>query len=211
MKKNPDAITVLVADDHPVVREGIATMVNQQRDMTVVAEAATGEEAIAAWRKHHPDVSLVDLQLPGLSGADVVQAIRRDNAQACALILSTYDLEEDIFRCVQAGARGYLLKDTPRLELLDAIRRVHQGEKVLTGVIASKLADRVSNEAPTPRELEVLAHVALGQANKEIGDALNISEGTVKAHVKSLFAKLGVMNRTEAVKVAHQRGLLRGA
>jgi DNA-binding NarL/FixJ family response regulator len=209
MKKAPNPITVLVADDHPVVREGIAAMVHQQPDMIVVAEAANGRDAIELWRQHRPAVALLDLQLGDMCGVEVLLEIRKYDPGARALILSTYDLEEDIYRSVQAGARGYLLKDVPRLDLLDAIRKVHRGEKVLAATVASKLADRLTSDSPSPRELEVLECVALGKANKEIAETLAISEGTVKAHIKAIFAKLGVLSRTEAVDVARRRGFLK--
>lgn len=202
-------LRVLVADDHLVVRDGLATIINQQPDFTVVAEAADGHEAVALWREHQPDLGLIDLKMPGLDGVGAVCAIRARHPGARVLILTTLDSEEDIFRAVQAGARGYLLKDCRREELLDALRRVARGERVLDPVMAGKLAARLAAPAPTARELEVLQLTASGKTNKEIAASLHLSEPTVKAHLKSLFVKLDVLSRTEAVNVALRRGLIR--
>ena len=206
-KKDENAITVVLCDDHPVVREGIAAMVNQQRDMQVVAQGVDGAEALALWKKHQPDVVLLDLKMGKHDGVEAVRAIRALDASARILILTTYEGEEEVFQAMRAGANAYLLKDTPRRDLLDAIRRLHQGETIVASRAASKLAAYVSKERLTARELEVLRAVARGKANKEIADALVISESTVKAHLKALFTKLGVLSRTEAVNVAVRRGL----
>ena len=207
-RKDEDAITVTVCDDHPVVREGIAAMVNQQKDMRVVAQGADGKEALELWRKHRADVTLLDLKMGRHDGVEAVRAIRALDADARILILTTYEGEEEVFQAMRAGANAYLLKDTPRLELLDAIRRLHAGETIVAGRAASKLAAYVSRERLTAREVEVLKILARGKANKEIADALAISESTVKAHIKALFGKLGVLSRTEAVNVAVKRGLI---
>lgn len=202
-------IRVLVAEDHGVVREGLVAMIRQQPDMEVVGEAGQAVEVPLRWQQTKPDVTLLDLQLGPASGIDVITALRALDPQARVLVLTTYDLEEDIYRCIRAGARGYLLKDISRLEMLDAIRRVHRGEKVLSNHIAAKLSERLEAEPLTERETRVLDLVAHGLANKEIAAKLAIAEATVKAHLKSIFSKLGVLSRTEAVHVARQRGLLK--
>ncbi len=207
-KKDPGAITVIVSDDHPVVREGIVAMVEQQRDMRVVATAADGAEAVAQWQRHRPDVTLLDLKMGRHDGVGAVRAIRALDPRARLLVLTTYEGEEEVFQAMRAGANAYLLKDVPRNELLDAIRRLHAGETVVTSRVATKLAAYVSKERLTAREVEVLRAVARGKANKEIADLLNITESTVKAHLKALFAKLGVLSRTEAVNVATKRGVI---
>lgn len=209
MPKHPDAISVLVADDHPVVREGIAAMVNQQPDLRVIAESENGRTALADWLHHRPQVTLLDLELGEPSGIETLQAIRRENPAARVIVLTTYDLEEDIFRCVQAGASAYLLKDIPRRELLEAVRRVHRGEKVFPSAIAAKLAARLGSEQPTPRELDVLRLLAEGLANKQIADQLGVAEATVKTHVNGLMQKLGAASRTEAATRAYARGWIR--
>jgi DNA-binding NarL/FixJ family response regulator len=209
MHKAPEAITVLVADDHPVVREGIVAMVEQQPDLRVVAECADGRDALAAWREHRPQVTLLDLETGAHGGIETLLAIRREDPTARVLVLTTYDLEEDIFRCVQAGACAYLLKDIPRRELLDAIRRVRRGEKVFPAVVAAKLAERLGGEQPTARELDVLRLLAEGLANKQIAHQLGVAEATVKTHVNGLMQKLGAASRTEAVTRAQAKGWLR--
>ncbi len=209
MPKRPDAITVLVADDHPVVREGIAAMVHQQPDLRVVAECANGRDALASWREHRPQVTLLDLEMGAPSGIEILQAIRREDAAARVIVLTTYDLEEDIFRCVQAGACAYLLKDIPRRELLDAVRRVRSGEKIFPAAITAKLATRLGSEQPTSREVEVLRLLAEGLANKLIADQLGVAESTVKTHVNGIMQKLGAASRTEAVSRAQAKGWMR--
>lgn len=209
MHKVTDVISVLVADDHPVVREGIVAMVEQQPDLRVVAECADGRETLAAWREHRPQVTLLDLEMGEHGGIETLQAIRREDPTARVLVLTTYDLEEDIFRCVQAGASAYLLKDIPRRELLDAIRRVRRGEKVFPAAITAKLAERLGGEQPTAREVDVLRLLAQGLANKQIADQLGVAEATVKTHVNGLMQKLGAASRTEAVSRAQTKGWLR--
>jgi two-component system NarL family response regulator len=206
---SPKTIRVLVAEDHGVVREGLVAMIRQQPDMEVVAQTGRAEDVVLLWRDKQPSVTLLDLQLGPTSGIEVITTLRTINPEARVLVLTTYDLEEDIYRCIRAGARGYLLKDISRLEMLDAIRRVHRGDKVLSPHIAAKLAQRVSAEPLTDREVGVLELVARGLANKELAAQLGITEATAKVHLKSIFSKLDVMSRTEAVHVARQRGLLR--
>jgi len=208
-KEKEGAIRILIADDHPVVREGVAAMIERRPDMTVVAEAATGREAVAAYRAAQPDVVLMDLRMPEMTGVEAIGAIRGEFPGARIIVLTTYDGDEDIYRGLQAGARAYLLKDAPRDELLDAIRAVHAGQSRIPPAVAARLAERVlAGPQLTPRELEVLRGIVAGRSNKEIGAALNIGEGTVKAHVNNILGKLGVNDRTQAVTTALQRGIV---
>ena len=202
-------IRVLLADDHAVVLEGLGAMIGRQSDMVVVAEANNGLEAVELWRAHRPDVALVDLRMPVLDGVGVISEIRRTDPAAHVIILTTYDTEEDIYQGIRAGARGYLLKDARRNDVLDAIRRVHTGETLLPPNVTAKLAQRVTDEPLTDRERAVLTLLADGKSNRDIGSAIYIEESTVKSHLKSIFTKLHVVSRTEAVTVATRRGLLR--
>ena len=202
------AIRVLLADDHAVVLEGLGAMIGRQSDMTVVAEANNGLEAVALWRAHRPDVALVDLRMPMLDGVGVITEIRRTDLTARLIILTTYETEEDIYQGIRAGAHGYLLKDARRNDVLDAIRRVHAGETLLSPNVSAKLAQRVTDEALTDRERDVLTLLANGKSNRDIGSEIHIEESTVKSHLKNIFMKLHVMSRTEAVSVAMRRGLL---
>jgi len=205
----PDLVRVLLADDHAVVLEGLVAMIGRQPDMAVVAEADDGPEAVEMWRMRHPDVGLVDLRMPALDGVGVITEIRRSDPTARIIILTTYDTEEDIYQAIRAGARGYLLKDARRAEVLDAIRRVHAGETLLPPHLTAKLAHRVTDDPLTERERAVLELLADGKSNREIGSEIHIEESTVKSHLKSIFAKLHAVSRTEAVTVAMRRGLLR--
>jgi two-component system NarL family response regulator len=202
------AIRVLIVDDHPIVREGLAALVNRRADMVVVAEAGDGREAVAQYLKHRPDVTLMDLRLPEVDGVTAIQAIRRENAAAAILVLTTFDGDEDIHRALRAGAKGYLLKDTPRAHLMDAIRAVRAGQTWIPQEVAAKLADRITAQDLSPREREVLTLIARGNSNQEIGVALSITEGTVKVHVNSLLTKLDARDRTQAVTTALKRGIL---
>jgi DNA-binding NarL/FixJ family response regulator len=216
-KKTPPAksapkktrIRVLIADDHSVVREGLVSLIGRKADMTVVGEASNGREAVELWTEHHPDVTLLDLRMPELDGVGAIKEIRAGNDKARIIVLTTFDGDEDIYRAIQAGAKGYLLKDAPREALMDSVRRVHAGETCVPVHLAAKLAERVSGETLSDREIDVLKLMAQGKSNKEIGSALFISEGTVKSHVKAIFAKLNVISRTEAVANATRRGLIR--
>jgi two-component system NarL family response regulator len=201
-------INVLIADDHSVVREGLASLIGRKADMTVVAEASNGREAVDLWKKQRPDVILLDLRMPELDGVGAIKEIRENDANARIVVLTTFDGDEDIFRAIQAGAKGYLLKDAPREALMDCIRRVHAGETCVPVHLAAKLAQRISGETLSAREIDVLKLMAQGKSNKEIGSALFISEGTVKSHVKSIFTKLDVVSRTEAFATATRRGLI---
>jgi DNA-binding NarL/FixJ family response regulator len=211
-KKKPRAkkerIRILIADDHSVVREGLVSLVKRKSDMVVVAEASNGREAVELWKEHRPDVTLLDLRMPELDGVGAIKEIRELDENAHIVVLTTYDGDEDIYRAIKAGAKAYLLKDTARDALVETVRRVHAGETYLPPQLAAKLAERVSGQALSPREIDVLQRMAVGKSNKEIGAELFISEGTVKTHIKSIFSKLDVVSRTEAVAVATRRGLI---
>jgi len=201
-------IRILIADDHPIVRDGLNAVINDQPDMEVVAEAANGKETVQLALQQRPDVLLIDLRMPQLNGVEAIHAIRAEWPQARMIILTTYDGDEDIYRALQAGAQAYLLKGMPRTELLDTIRAIHAGHKRIPPEVAAKLAERISASQLTERELEVLQLIVAGQSNKEIGNSLSITEGTVKAHVNSILGKLGASDRTQAVTEALRRGIV---
>jgi len=201
-------IRVLIADDHAVVRDGLVAMIGKWTDMTVVAEAENGQEAVEQWQQHRPDVSLVDLRMPVLDGVEAINQIREIDASARVILLTTFDGEEDIYRGIRAGAKAYLLKDAPREDILNCIRKVHQGETFVPLGLAAKLAERVSGAELTEREMVVLRELAKGLSNKAIARSLFVSEATVKAHLKGIFTKLNVLSRTEAIAVAARRGMV---
>ena len=201
-------IRVLIADDHVTVREGLAAIVGRQPDMAVVGEAASGREAVELWRIHRPDVTLLDLRMPILDGVSVIMEIRQTEPSARVVVLTTYDTDHDVARAVGVGAKGYLLKDAQRDELLECVRRVNAGEFCISPTLVAKLAKGIASESLTARESEVLSMLARGKSNKEIGMNLYISETTVKSHLRSIFTKLNVLSRTEAITVATQRGLI---
>jgi DNA-binding NarL/FixJ family response regulator len=201
-------IRVLIADDHSVLRHGLVSLIGFEADMMVVGEARNGREAVDLWKQHRPDVTMLDLRMPELDGVGVIKQIRADDENTRIIVLTTYDGDEDIYRAIQAGAKGYLLKDVPREALIDCIRRVHAGETCVPVHLANRLAKRVSDKSVSEREIDVLKLMAQGKSNKEIGSALFISAGTVKSHVKSIFAKLNVNSRAEAVANAAHRGLI---
>ena len=201
-------IRVLIADDHVTVREGLAAIIGRQPDMIVVAEAANGKDCINRWLECRPDVTLLDLRMPVLDGVGAIEAIRREDATARLIVLTTFDTDHDITRAIMAGAKGYMLKDAQREELLDCIRGVHAGEVRIPPLLLAKLTSVVSGEALTGRELEVLTLLARGCSNKDIARQLLIGETTVKSHLRSIFTKLQVLNRTEAITVANRRGLV---
>ncbi len=207
--KKPTPIRVLIADDHPVVREGLKALIDRRPDMKVVAEAANGQETVEQVFTHHPDVTLMDLRMPQMDGVEAISAIRERDPAARIIILTTFDGEEDVYRGLRAGAKAYLLKDAPREELLECIHAVHAGKTWIPPDVAAKLATRVSASDLTPRELEVLQMIVAGKSNKEIGVILHISEGTVKVHVNHILQKMGVGGRTEASIEALKRGLVR--
>jgi len=201
-------IRILIADDHVTVREGLAAIIERQSDMEVVAEASNGIDAFELWQQKRPDVALLDLRMPGLDGVGAIKEIRAADASARILVVTTYDTDNDISRAVKAGARGYLLKDAPRDELLTYIRRVHAGEICLPSALLAKFAATLADEALTRREVEVVALLASGKSNRDIGLVLEITETTVKSHMRSIFAKLDVLSRTEAIATAGRRGLI---
>jgi DNA-binding NarL/FixJ family response regulator len=203
-----DKIRVLIADDHVTVREGLAAIIGRQPDMQVTGEANNGREAADLWSKLRPDVTLLDLRMPLLDGVGAMDEIRRQDAAARVVVLTTFDTDHEISRAVKAGAKGYLLKDAQREELLECIRKVHAGETCIPPSLVAKLAAGLSNEELTGRELDVLALLARGKSNKEIGANLYISETTVKSHLRSIFSKLNVLSRTEAITTASRRGLV---
>ena len=206
--KKKECIRILIADDHSVVREGLVSLVKRKSDMMVVAEASNGREAVDLWKQHRPDVTLLDLRMPELDGVGAIKEIRELDPNAHIVVLTTFDGDEDIYRAIKTGAKGYLLKDAAREALMECIRKVHAGETCIPPALAAKLAERVSGETLSAREIEVLQRIAAGKSNKEIGAELFISEGTVKTHVKSIFSKLDVVSRTEAVATATRRGLI---
>jgi two-component system NarL family response regulator len=208
MNRTKNVIRVLVADDHTVVRDGLVAIIKQEKDMDVVAEAGDGQQAVELWKKHRPDVTIMDLRMPGLEGVNAIYEIRAADPNARIIVLTTFDGDEDIYRGMRAGAKSYLLKDVKREELFECIREVHNGKTFVPPAIAAKLAERLPAEELTPREMEVLQLLAAGKPNKLIGADLAITEVTVKSHVQSMFRKLNVLSRTEAISVANRRGLL---
>ncbi|HEY6447541.1 MAG TPA: response regulator transcription factor [Acidobacteriaceae bacterium] len=203
-----DTIKILIVDDHHIVRQGLVALLKTVPGFEVVAEAADGEQAVELHRKLRPDVTLMDLRLPKMNGADAIARIREGYPGARIVVLTTFDGDEDIYRALQAGAKGYLLKGMDLAELSEAIRTVHAGKTRIPPRVAEKLAERMSGATLTARELEVLKLIVAGKSNKDIGNALFISEATVKTHVNSLLSKMGVDDRTQAATTALQRGLV---
>jgi len=201
-------IRILVVDDQAVVRQGFVALVNLVPDMMVIAEATNGKQAVEQFRIHQPDITLMDLRMPVMSGVEAISAIRREFPQARIIVLTTFDGDEDIYRSLQAGAQGYLLKDMFFNELEEAVRKVHAGSRRIPNVVADRLAERMGSSDLTGRELEVLEQIVKGKSNKEIASALRISEATVKSHINNLLSKLGVTDRTQAATTALQRGLV---
>jgi DNA-binding NarL/FixJ family response regulator len=198
---------VLVVDDHPIMRLGIVAIINAQNDMTVCAQAGSGEEAVREFRNHRPQVTLMDLRLPGMSGLDALRVIRREDPSARCVVLTTYEGDEDIHQALKAGAAGYLIKAMSNDTLVDALRKVHAGNRFLPAPVAESLALRTPNSDLSPREREVLSHLVHGKSNKEIAALLRITEATVKCHVSVILERLGASDRTQAVIAALQRGL----
>jgi len=206
--ENAGRIRILTVDDHPLLREGVASMINAEPDMQLVAEADSGEEAIKQFRSHRPDVTLMDLQMPGMNGVDAISAIREEFADARIIVLTTYTGDVQVLHALKAGAAGYLLKSALRTELLNAIRTVHTGHRHVTASIATEIAQHVGEIALSERELEVLRKVAAGNSNKQVAAQLGISEDTAKAHMKNILAKLNANDRTHAVTIAVRRGII---
>ncbi|MEM7595386.1 MAG: response regulator transcription factor [Cyanobacteria bacterium P01_A01_bin.83] len=201
------SIRVLIADDHPIVRSGLVRMIELTKGMEVIAEAATGTEAVEFYRQYQPDVTLMDLRMPELNGVEAIDAIRQEFPNARIAILTTYDTDEDIFRGLQAGARGYLLKDSKMVELINAVRQIHAGKKYIPPAVGAKLAERISRPKLSDREREVLQLMTEGQTNQDIANELCITQSTVKFHINNIFSKLGVGDRTQAVLIAIKRGI----
>ena len=201
-------IRILVVDDHAVVRDGLALIAGREDDLEIAGVAATGEDAIAVFERSHPDVVLMDLQLPGMSGVDAIRAIRRSDPDARVIVLTMYAGDEDIYRALEAGATTYLLKGSPSDELARVIRNVHAGERPLHPDVQARLESRAARPTLTEREINVLELVSYGQRNKEIAAQLSISEETVQVHLKHIFTKLEVHDRTAAVYVALRRGII---
>ena len=201
-------IRILVVDDHPVVRQGTAVLIGSQSDMALAAEATTGREAIQQFRKHQPDITIMDLQMPEMNGLDALAAIRGEFADAKIIVLTTYTGDVQILRALKSGAQGYLLKNTFHKELVDAIRAVHSGKKTLSAEASYELAEHSTDDALTPAEISVLKLIAAGNANKQIADQLSITEDTVKWRVKNILSKLGAHDRTHAAMIGLKRGII---
>ena len=203
-----EKLRVLIVDDHPMMRLGIAAIINDQTDMAVAAQAGTGEEAVAEYRRSRPDVVLMDLRLPGMSGVEAIRAIHKEQPRARFVVLTTYEGDEDIHQALEAGAQGYLIKGMSPEALVDVVRRVHAGSRFLAPPVARALAARNPNSDLSAREREVLALIVGGKSNREIATELGITEGTVKCHVTAVLERLGVSDRTQAVVAALQRGIV---
>ena len=201
-------IRILTVDDHPLLRKGIAALVNGEPDLKLVAEASNGKEAIEAFRSHRPDVTLMDLQMPGVDGLEAIGAIRRDFPEARIIVLTTYSGDTKVLRALKAGARAYILKGYVHKELLDTIRSVHAGQKRIPPEIAAELADHAMDDLLTEREIDVLKLIAAGNSNKQIADQLTIGEATVKSHVTNILSKLGANDRAHAVTIGLKRGII---
>lgn len=201
-------IRIIIADDHPVVREGLEALIRTQKDMRVVSEAANGLQAVQQFLLHRPDVILLDLRMPEMNGLEAMRAILKEEPDARVIVLSTYGGDEDIFRAINAGAKAYLLKDSPREQLMESIRAVQKGQTWIPPGIGQKLANHIGTAELTQRETDVITLMVAGKSNKEIGEELGVSEGTVKVHVGHILKKLGVAGRTEAIRVALIRGIV---
>jgi DNA-binding NarL/FixJ family response regulator len=203
-----ETIKVLAVDDHPLVRKGIASILANESDMQLVGEAGSGREAVELYRQFHPDVTLMDLRMPEMDGVQATQAIRKEFPEARIIALTSYDGDQDIYRALEAGVRGYMLKEMVHTDVLRAIRTVYAGKRLMPQEVAERLSEYFPQVALTPREVEVLGHVAKGMANKEIADQLGTAAGTIKMHIQNILEKLGASDRTHAVTIAIQRGIL---
>jgi DNA-binding NarL/FixJ family response regulator len=201
-------IRVLCVDDHPLVRKGIASILANESDIELVAEAGNGREAVALYRAHHPDVTLMDLRMPEMDGIEATRSIRQENPDAKIIALTSYDGDQDIYKALEAGVRGYLLKEMVHTDVLRAIRTVQAGKRLMPQEVAERLSEYFPQVALTPREVEVLTFVARGLANKEIAEQLGTASGTIKMHIQNILGKLGAADRTHAVTIALQRGIL---
>jgi DNA-binding NarL/FixJ family response regulator len=208
MDRSPETIRILSADDHPLLREGVGALIASQGDMRLVAEASNGREAVEQFRSHRPDITLMDLQMPDMSGIDAIIAIRSEFPDARIIVLTTYAGDALCKRAMKAGAQAYILKGNVRKDLLDTIRAVRAGKKFIHAEVAAELATHAAEDALSEREIEVLSLIAAGNSNKLVADQLAISEDTVKGHVKSILSKLGVSDRTHAVTAALKRGII---
>ena len=208
MHSTQSVIRILTVDDHPLLRKGIAALVNAEPDLKLIAEACNGKEAIEAYRSLQPDVTLMDLQMPGVDGLDAIEAIRKEFPEARIIVLTTYSGDMQVLRALKAGARGYILKGHVHKELLDSIRAVHAGQKRIPPEIASQLADHATDDALTEREIDVLRLVGTGNSNKQIADHLSIGEATVKSHITNILSKLGANDRAHAVTIGLKRGII---
>ena len=208
MSTNPNLIRILTVDDHPLLREGIVALVKAETDMKIVAEASDGEEAVQQFRRHRPDVTLMDIQMPNLNGIEAISRIRNEFPGAKIIVLSTYSGDVQVLHAIKAGARGYIVKGHVHRELLDAIRSVHAGHKRIPPEIAAELAEHAADDSLSSREIDVLRLIAAGNANKQIADKLSIEETTVKSHISSILSKLSANDRTHAVTIGLQRGII---
>lgn len=204
----PARIRVVSVDDHPLVREGIATLINDQQDMQLVAQGTTGKEAMQRYREQRPDVLLMDVRLPDMNGIDAMISIRSEFPEARVIIVTSSEGDVEMQRALEGGAAGYLVKSMPPQALLEAIRKVHGGKKAIPAEVAARLADHLSDEALTAREIEILQQIAEGNRNRDIAEKLCISEGTVKVHIQHIMGKLGANDRTQAITIAVRRGII---
>jgi len=208
MHSSPNLIRILTVDDHPLLRKGIAALVNAEPDLKLIAEASNGKEAIGAFRSHQPDITLMDLQMPEVDGLEAIEAIRREFPDARIIILTTYSGDVQVLRALKAGARAYILKGLVHKELLETIRAVHAGQKRIPPEIAAELADHAADDELTGREIDVLKLIGTGNSNKQIADQLSIGEATVKSHVTNILSKLGANDRAHAVTIGLKRGII---